>query len=645
MKKLLFLSLQGALLCISQSILAQYVNSEDEAIALQMSRKYKDEAIAGTRSFTVYTFDKGVNSLNDKVVNVTQESVEELLALKKFGSLMYPEYYNNFIQIKSFSRSVKYNNKWVTINSKPLDRAVNREGIFFDDSRMKVFPIRFNQKGAAYLITVKKEFTDAKYFTRVFFKDQYPLKEKTVEFRIPEWISVELKPVNFEGYKIEKNQTKKGNYNITTFTLKDIAPINSERKAIGTAFTEPHLLIQVKGYQYKDENVQLFDKADDVYKWNYRLYKMAINDQEKLKSTLAIIIKNKTNDLDKIKAIYYWVQDNIKYIAYEDGYSAFVPATAQDVLNKKYGDCKGMANLLTEMLVMAGYDARFTWIGTREIPYSQTLPVLCVNNHAITTLYFGGKEYFLDATESYVAFGENAYRIQGKEALISNKEKYEIKTVPLTKGEEHKIYTKTDFILNEKSLNGKVIVTFTGNERTDFHQAYQDLPVTEQQEYLKQILEFGNTNISSKIIKTSDLTNRDIPVVIEGESNLNNNVSNIEGDYYVNIDFFPKTLNSYMPDDKRTRGYDLNWVTLFEDELTLTIPSGKKFTDVPEKLELNTEAYSFTGEYVITSNKITLKKKLHIKRSTIPKNEFTAWKDFLAKIKIFSENYITVTNK
>ena len=95
------------------------------------------------------------------------------------------------------------------------------------------------------------------------------------------------------------------------------------------------------------------------------------------------------------------MQDNIRYIAYEDGYSGYIAAGAQDVLAKKFGDCKGMANLLTEMLKLAGYDSHFTWIGTRQLPYPQSMPALCVNNHAICTLNFSGKTYFLDATENY----------------------------------------------------------------------------------------------------------------------------------------------------------------------------------------------------------------------------------------------------
>ena len=65
--------------------------------------------------------------------------------------------------------------------------------------------------------------------------------------------------------------------------------------------------------------------------------------------------------------MFYWVQDNIRYIAFENGIMGFKPDAAQNVLNKKYGDCKGKANLLKEMLKLAGYDARLTWIGTSDL--------------------------------------------------------------------------------------------------------------------------------------------------------------------------------------------------------------------------------------------------------------------------------------
>ncbi|MES1223301.1 MAG: transglutaminase-like domain-containing protein, partial [Bacteroidota bacterium] len=382
-----------------------------------------------------------------------------------------------------------------------------------------------------------------------------------------------------------------------------------------------------------------------LYEWNNRLYQMADNKKESLQPVLAKITQGKTSDIDKIKAIYYWVQDNIRYIAYEDGYSGYIPANAQDVLSKKFGDCKGMANLLTEFLKMAGYDAHFTWIGTRSIPYQQSMPALCVNNHAITTLYFQGKEYFLDGTEKYAPFGENAYRIQGKEAMIAKGVKYELKTVPLTTGNDHKIFSKADFALTTDILSGKMEVVLTGNERKDFHQTYQDLPTSSQKEFLNEFLEFGNDNMQAANIKTSDLKNREIPVTIEGDVDLTNYVSTISGDKYVSIDFFPKMLESFMPDEKRRGGYDFDDIMTFEEEISLTIPANAKFVDIPEKTELTYDGYEFKGEYSVTGNKIFLRKKITIKNGIIKKSDFENWKKFLNSIKEFSKYIVSVTKK
>ena len=621
------------------------VSADDQSIADGLAKKYKDEPVACISSYQLFTFDKGKNALNDKVVVIQEEADIEFMALKKFASVTYPEFYNKFIQLKTFKKAIKFNQRFVASERAGIDRALTGEGIFFDDSRVQYYPIRFSEKGGMARITVKKEYSDGKYLTRLFFKGPYPTKEKTIEFKVPDWLTVDFKQMNFEGYKIEKQQNKKGNYTSYTFTMRDITPFKSEFKSIGRAYVEPHIIVQIKSFESKSEVLKGFDKIEDVYAWNNRLYLMAGNDKEKIQPLLPKILQGKTTDIDKIKAIYYWVQDNIRYIAYEDGYSGYIPASVQEVASKKYGDCKGMANLLTELLKLAGFDAHFTWIGTRELPYKQSMPALCVNNHAIAVLYFQGKEYYLDATESYAPFGENAYRIQGKEAMIAKGDKFEIKEVPLTTGADHRIVTKASLQLINDKLSGQVKVELTGNERKEFNQSYQDLPVTAQEEFLNDYLEFGNNNLQATNIKTSDLSNREIPVRIEGDIDLTNNVNAISGDKYLSIDFFPKTLERYMPDEKRVNGYDFDYVLSFEDEISLSIPADRKFVDIPEKLDMVFDGYEFKGEYQVQGNKIILKKKLSIKNSIIKTTDFENWKKFLSSIKEFNKYFITVTKK
>jgi hypothetical protein len=621
------------------------VRYDDETMATAFAKKYKDDEVMVKAAYRYFTFDKGKNALGDKVVEIEENSEYEYLALKRYGSTAHPEFYNKFIQLKNFKRAIWYGNKYVTLEKGGYDRSVTGDDIFFDDSRVQYFGLRFNEVGSAQRVTVKKQYSDGKYLTRLFFHDMHPSKETVIEFKVPDWLSVDFKQMNFDGFNIEVKQTKKGDYVYHTFIAKDLRPYKSEYRRIGRATTDPHVIVQIKSFESKGEVLKGFDKVDDVYNWNNRLYEMAGNDKEKIKATVTKITEGKTKDIDKIKAIYYWVQDNIRYIAYEDGYSGYIPYPVQDVLNKKYGDCKGMANLLTEMLKLAGYDAHFSWVGTRSLPYSQSLPALCVNNHAIATLYFDNKTYFLDGTESYVPFGENAFRIQGKEVMVAKGNTFEIVTVPTTTHEGNKLLTKADFTLDNETLKGKVKVTLSGNQRTEFHQSYQDLATTAQEEFLNDFLEFGNDNLEAANIKTSDLKNRELPVTIEGDIDLTNSVSGISGDKYLSIDFFPKSLERFVPDEKRIEGYDIDDVIKFEDEISLTIPAGKLVTDLPQSLEIKKDGYEFKGEYLIVNNKLTLKKALSIKNSIIKKSDFENWKKFIESIKEFNKYLITITKK
>jgi Transglutaminase-like superfamily/Domain of Unknown Function with PDB structure (DUF3857) len=633
------------LFCFAASPSFAQINPDDEGNAYRYAKKYKDDDILCTSSYHLFTFDKGKNALGDKVVEIEENSEYEFMSLKKYSALTFPEFYNKFIEIKSFKKAVKYYNKYVTQERGGIDRSVTDDGIFFDDSRVRYFPVRFNQQGAMAKITVKKIYLDGKYLTRMFFNESYPVKEQVFEFKVPEWLKVEFKSMNFEGKTIEATQKTKGGYTNYLFIMKDVQAYKSEYRRIGRAYTDPHIIVQLKSFENKGETIKGFDKVDDVYAWNNRLYLMAENDKTKLQPTVTKLTQGKTGDVEKIKSIYYWVQDNVRYLAYEDGYSGYIPSSAQDVLTKKYGDCKGMANLLTEMLKLAGYDAHFTWIGTRHIPYSQTLPAMCVNNHAICTLNFGGKTYYLDGTENYVPLGENAFRIQGKEVLIANGDKFEIKKVPQTEAADNLISTKADFILSETGLKGKAKVLLTGNQRKDFHQSYQTLPTTKRKEYLNEFLEFGNDNMVATNIKTSDLGNRDLTVTIEGDVDLSNTVNNISGSKYVGVDFFPKSLDRFIPDEKRVEGYDIDDVLQFNDEITLTVPGDKKFIDKPDDLEIKADGYAFKGTYTLVGNKMTLSKSLSLKNNVIAKSELPAWTKFIESIKDFNKYFLSITNK
>jgi len=67
---------------------------------------------------------------------------------------------------------------------------------------------------------------------------------------------------------------------------------------------------------------------------------------------------------DKIKAIYYYVTSEIRYVGLEFGIGGIMPHSAPSIFREKYGDCKDKAILLITMLQEAGIEAYYTLVNT-----------------------------------------------------------------------------------------------------------------------------------------------------------------------------------------------------------------------------------------------------------------------------------------
>jgi len=620
---------------------AQVVTDDDESLAYQLKKKYPDERTACISSIEEYDFDIGKGDAGVPVVTATMNKKVQFISLREASMQQYGEFYDKFSSINKFRQFYKTGKSFVPVRNKPLDKSATSGDIFYDDSRVQFFNIVMPKMGMGSMVEVEKKYLDIKYLTRTLFNSDYPIRERVIRFKVPAWLQLDLREINFEGYKVEKSTDTEGKKTVYTFRMKDLPAIPSEPNALSPLYTVPHIMVLLKSFEADGKQQQGFQSAADLYNWYNYLYKKANNQPAAFKAKTEELVRGKSNDLDKVKAIFYWVQDNIRYIAFEDGYAGFIPETAQDVYRNKYGDCKGMANLTTQMLKQAGLDAHMTWIGTKHLPYNYSIPSLAVDNHCISTVFVGGKNYFLDATEKYVPLGEYAYRIQGKEAMVGKGDQHQVIKVPVADKANNKILTQASFVLNDNILKGHLKVTFTGEERTHFHQYYQDLPTDRKKEILQRILEFGNSNISATNIKTSDLGNREIPVVIEGDIDLSNNVIRDEKEIYAGIDFFPRKLNDYLPDNKRVSPYEFNSIYTAEDEIELNIP-GYKVKDIPASINQQSADYGFAGSYTQEGSKIILKKSLNINNGTVKTADFPNWRSFLKKLKDFNNNIITV---
>ncbi len=615
--------------------------------ANRLKKVFPDDRVAAILVEEDFDFDRGKDADKLPVVLANRNTGINFVALRERAGIQYFDFYNSFCRITSFKQLEKRKGMFgISKNYNvgyAIDRSASSSEIFSDDSRVKYFNIGFTGYGDVTRVETEKKYLDSKYLTSIYFHSWFPAKEKVIRIKVPDWLQLDIREFNFENYKITKQKTQDKNATVYTFKLQNTVAMKNESRSLGAAYEWPHLVLVVKAFSGEGKTEKGFGDVGDLYNWYKYLYKKCVNKPDELKAKVTELTKGKTTDIDKVKSIFYWVQDNIRYIAFEDGLAGFVPATAQEVYKAKYGDCKGMANLMTEMLKLAGLEAYMTWIGTRHIPYDYTLPSLAVDNHCISTVYLGGKEYFLDGTEKYIPFGEYAWRIQGKEVLIGKGEKYEVKKVPVLDKDKNKILTQTSFQLKDSMLKGHVKVTLTGEQRTNFHQYYHDLPSDDKKKMISRFLEFGNKNLVVSNVKTSDLNNREIPVVVEGDIDLSNYVITEDKEIYVGIDFFPEDLRGYIPDKNRQQDYELHSSYVSQDETELVLPAGYKIASLPAPINEKATDYEVNGSYAGKDNKVIFKKTLSFNTGRIRKQDFENWKSFAKKLKDFNSNLILIT--
>ncbi|MHA3786745.1 transglutaminase-like domain-containing protein [Flavobacterium hauense] len=631
---LIYLLLLGA--TCQQSIAQKGIDPTPEDItqAKQLREVYKKDDIVILSGAETVTFGL------DKTVTVKHNINEKLMNINHRADIQKYEFYDSESELEDFA--IKFRNDKST--AFPIkDEFYKSDDLFFNDYRVKYMNVDFPVQGYTYNYELKKKYKDVKYFTTLYFHDTYPTLKKQFTITVPNWLEIDIREFNFAGFDVKKEikEDTKSKNTTYTYTLENIEGFAKDENAPGMSYSYPHLLIIAKSYTKDGKQNMLFSSTADLYKWYKSLVDSMDEKPSALKDKVNELTANAKTDDEKIKNIYYWVQDNIRYIAFEDGLAGFKPDASQNVFQKRYGDCKGMANLTRQMLKEAGFDARLTWIGTKHIAYNYTIPSLVVDNHMICTLFKDGKKYFLDGTEKYNSFGEYAERIQGKEVMIEDGGKFIIEKVPVMRASANKeTYTSTFRIENE-ALVGKVEGSMKGESRAGFLYGYNTIRKDKKENALQYYISRGNKNFSVSNIVTSDLTNRDKTLTMAYDVNLKNKVSSFDNEMYINLDYKEEFGN--LDFKERKRDYEFNSKTDYESLITLEIPTGYKVTRLPESFKAGNEVYTMTVSYEQKGNTIIYKKHFVINNCTIKKSDFTAWNQSIASLKKSYNDQITLT--
>ena len=140
---------------------------------------------------------------------------------------------------------------------------------------------------------------------------------------------------------------------------------------------------------------------------------------EEARRKVHALVDGLSDDREKIKVLYGFLQQNTHYVGIELGIGGWQPYDAAYVYNKKYGDCKALANYMVALLKEAGIRACPVLIRAGTEAQAIDTGFACIQfNHEIAVAFAGKDSVWLECTSPSLPAGYLSGFTADRDALL-----------------------------------------------------------------------------------------------------------------------------------------------------------------------------------------------------------------------------------
>lgn len=585
-------------------------------------------------------------SIQDNKIKVLSENKFESLILSENGINSNEETFSysdliKLIEYDAFTENIVNGKlKKIKVTQSNEKRDADKT-VFHDDIKIRQLIFPNLQVGSKKVYSYTTEFTDPFLLHRFNFGSSLPLENATLEVVADKNIEIGYTVFNDPNKTIQFKEFERKGKKVYQWTALNVKPLKYEFNAPGYLHIVPNVNVYIKEYTVGKTVTPVLGTVDKLYNY-YKKFIEQIGKEENqaLKDISLELTKNEKSDTEKVKKIYYWVKENINYLAFEDGYEGFIPRSSSLVFERKFGDCKDMGNLIYTMAKYSNIKNVFIcWIGTRSIPYSyEELPTPGVDNHMIAVYQDENKKYFfLDATDKHTKFGLPSDFIQDKEGLVGKGDSYEIIKVPIVKASDNAVNEVINMTIDGDKLVGDGFISFDGFNRTNIVYALGDTTDKERFDAIKSIVLKGNNKFNLKEFKEANFENKDQSYTIDFKFEIPNFVITIDNEMYVNL-FLDQMITKMILEKDRKFSYDLDQLTKTQAKYILKLPKNYKLSYMPKNETITNDLLDAQFSFESRAGEIILNASFVNKKLLVEPKDFELWNASLNKIKeIYSE--------
>jgi tetratricopeptide (TPR) repeat protein len=462
------------------------------------------------------------------------------------------------------------------------------------------------------------------YFGTVeYLADQVPLLMSRYVLITPVERTFYTHQRNFDA-KPEEGKTADGKWLIRTWTRLDAPKVTTEMSMPDPLEIYP----QVQVSTFQDWN------AFATWWWNLIRDQHILTDE--MRAKVKELVKDKTTQAEKVRAIYDFVTGEITYQAWPAGIHGWKPYTATAILEKREGDCKDKAilfNTLLQAIDVKGYPV-LIYADESRSEEDLTLPLINHFNHCIAyvpDVDGTGKEMWLDGTAQYGSIHLPPQMDRGAKVVVVRPEGAEVKTIPFGAPKDLGLDQKWDVTID---ASGDAVVKGEITARGDIAVRIRRMFSVEGQRplLLQEFLArtFGKVElVANDFDDLKDLSKPDVSFRVTAKVP---SFAKAAGEARTLPTRFLEAggFQEFVSRPKREHDLLLSLMSL-RTTATYHLPEGWSVEAPPQDASLTTPQFSFTSKATVDGSTLTLAREIAFLASRVTKADYTKFREAVTK--------------
>jgi hypothetical protein len=366
-------------------------------------------------------------------------------------------------------------------------------------------------------------------------------------------------------------------------------------------------------------------------KWFHELFKGRDALPDALRSKIASLVIAIPDTLERIKALYAFLQNNTRYVGVELGIGRFQPFDARTVFETGYGDCKALSNYFHSLLKCIGVRSYPALVNAGQYgaqPFD-SFPDFHQFNHVILCIPFRADTIWIECTDPKLPFGFLGNFTDDREALLISEGGGKFAhTTTYAAGNNVQTRVSRFTIDTCAAALCSTVTNYTGLQCDDLIEA-ASLNEDEQKKWL-----YESTNLPAPDLRSFSITcKRQIPHAIVNESWMSRHYGSFSGNYMI----LPLNLiDAQKPIQKmlKKRHSDVLVKMAWTDQTTslFRIPPGYRIESMPEGKIVRSKFGDYSFSTSASGTEVTYNRKLTIQKGRYGPWEYEGFREFISSV-------------